>query len=239
VFAPALPQESPHGQSIYLVTILTVYGVAQAHVWPWKAPEFNLLDVCVTVLLTTIIAVAMSFMDKGDTDAYAYVLVLVLIIMGCGMAALVIRIANGWLRSRTANGLFSMDGKSPNKDLAVKLHNLVVQTAALSQDEFMARFEKMAYYDRCNAFTGISVFARADQIRKRLPVGEPGFDSESSTASPRSVTLVGHAVDVPAVEKEPQVNLLVTPICDAPVVEEALPAAESPRSSHSSIHSSL
>lgn len=108
VFAGVLPKEQPHGQIIWMNTVLIIYTVMQAHVWPWKTHDFNVLDAATNSLLVTICTTSTVFLNvTADTSAgYAYVLLGLMLSLYGGIAAFVLLCFYYVIRHRSLTATF-------------------------------------------------------------------------------------------------------------------------------------
>mmetsp|Transcript_25054 Transcript_25054/g.83597 ORF Transcript_25054/g.83597 Transcript_25054/m.83597 type:complete len:1172 (-) Transcript_25054:119-3634(-) len=167
-FAPSLPATTPHGQSIYVIIVLCFYGFAQAHYWPWKAPEFNLLDLYVTAGLVVVITISMVFIPTTeDTADYAKSLIAFLFVLGLGMIVLLSRIGfytckDKFLkrsRSTLPGSSFGSDKTDVDMDMGRKMHGLANSLSSRGIPEFVESLAQMSYYDRIALVKGLNAYA--------------------------------------------------------------------------------
>lgn len=150
VFAPSVPSETPHGQIVYVVGILISYGLAQAHYWPWKAPEFNCLDLFITGCLVMIIATSTAFLAAPDSlDAYILVMMFFIFILFSGTLLLIASIVMYAVRGRQMGPSASFGRESVNStSVAKEFYDLCSIVADLGLEGCDVTVADMNIYDK-------------------------------------------------------------------------------------------
>ena len=156
-FAPSLPSDKPHIQSIYVVIVLTGYGLLQAHYWPWKAPEFNLLDVTISIGLIAVVVIATSFVPASkEGNTYETLLFVVISLIGLVVSLLLGRICLHVLQRK---GSFGPDAHHLSEKLAVEVFQKIEHVAKKGEKAFVANAQQMNHYDTIAMMKGIDVYA--------------------------------------------------------------------------------